>query len=1004
MISDAFKKRYKSLNAEQKKAVDNIEGPVMVVAGPGTGKTTILTLRIANILLKTDTSPECILALTFTDSGVISMRKKLAEIIGAAAYRVNIFTFHGFCNELIKDFPEEFPKIISSANASDIDQIKIMEEVILSSKLQILKPFGDPFYYLNSALNQIKEMKREDISPEDFAKLIKKQEKNFGDIPDLRHTSGRQTGAVKGKYERLKKNIEKNKELLLVYEKYQSELSKRKLYDYEDMIMEAVRTLSSKKEFLLEVQEKYQYILADEHQDANNSQNKLLELLSNFHDSPNLFIVGDEKQAIYRFQGASLENFLYFKKLYPEAVVVNLKENYRSTQEILDGAHSLISKNNPDSSLKIALKSQSKDKSAKIKICEVKNSDAECAYVADEIKKRISGGADPSEIAVLYRNNKDAGLIAKFLGKAGVPFSVFSDSDLFSDDEAKKIILFLRAIDNLAKEELLAKVMFIDFLDLPNDDVYKILAWKDGKGREYEIPDILKSSSPLLSAKVSSPEKFSEFWKKILRWNKLSKNTGVTEFFETTVRESGFLEHLLLLADSVDKLDVLNNLFEEVKKVEAGYSGAMLSDFIEYLDLLEKHKIRVNKKNGQSGDSRTVRLMTAHRSKGLEFETVYILGAALGHWGNARNVKHFVLPHEEEFLEKHDQIDDERRLFYVAITRAKKEAVIMVPRENSDKKELAPSQFIEEIGSEFIERVKLEATDDVSVEAKMKFGENKNAGVSIGDKEFLKNLFLERGMSPTALNTYLDCPWKYFFQNLVRIPAAPEKWLTLGIAIHSALKNFFDRYRDGKSLSKIELVSFFKNSLQKQPIRESEFEESLKKGEKALCGYYDFYKGTWSKNVLNEFGVSGIFLPVSVGGKKFEILLKGKIDKIEIAGDGSANVVDYKTTKPKSRNEIEGLTKSSNGAMKRQLVFYKLLLDRACAEKFSVQSGEIDFLEPDERGKYKKEKFSITETEVKALEDLIAKVSSEILEFSFWNGGCGEPECEFCALKKFLKR
>ena len=310
-----FEIEYKKLNKAQKEAVDSIEGPVMVIAGPGTGKTSILTLRIANILKKTDATPDSVLALTFTKSGAYSMRKKLADIIGSSAYKVGIFTFHSFCEDIIKNYPEEFPRIIGANSITDIDQIKILEKIIDDTKLEILKPYGDVYHYVRPIISEIDNYKKENVGPEDLENILKKQEKEFKGLDDLYHDKGKYKGEMKGKYKDLLKSIEKNKELQKIYTKYEKALEKERLYDYQDMILEVIKAMESNKDLLLTLQEKYQYVLADEHQDANNSQNKILELISGFHNDPNIFIVGDEKQAIFRFQGASLENFLYFKKL-----------------------------------------------------------------------------------------------------------------------------------------------------------------------------------------------------------------------------------------------------------------------------------------------------------------------------------------------------------------------------------------------------------------------------------------------------------------------------------------------------------------------------------------------------------------------------------------------------------------------------------------------------------------------------------------------------------------
>src|SRR3989344_8710642 len=200
MISTKFKTLYQKLNPAQCEAVDTIDGPVMVVAGPGTGKTQVLTLRIANILRLTDTSPDSILALTFTNSGVHSMRERLVEIIGSRAYRVAIHTFHGFCNELIHRYPEHFPRIVGTRLANQVDQLKIMEQVIDQSRLAFLKPWNDPYHYLTVSLQAIDRLKKENISPRDFAIIVERAWNEFGVIPDLRHETGVHAGKIRGKY------------------------------------------------------------------------------------------------------------------------------------------------------------------------------------------------------------------------------------------------------------------------------------------------------------------------------------------------------------------------------------------------------------------------------------------------------------------------------------------------------------------------------------------------------------------------------------------------------------------------------------------------------------------------------------------------------------------------------------------------------------------------------------------------------------------------------------
>lgn len=1011
-----FDALYKKLNPEQKKAVDAIEGPVMVLAGPGTGKTHMLTLRIANILRLTDTAPENILALTFTESAVYAMRKRLVEIIGARGYRVRIHTFHGFCNDVIKDYPEHFERIIGASHIGEIEQARLIEDMLLSTRLTMLKPYGSPLYYVPALLSSIRQLKREDYTPADFKKFLEKETKVFEAADDLYYTSGRFKGRMKGKYSDTSTRLKKSRELSLVYEKYQRELGKRHRYDYEDMIMEVVRTLSSDPNLLLALQEQYQYILADEHQDANNAQNELLTLLASFHDNPNLFIVGDDKQAIYRFQGASVENFLSFKRRYPEALVVDLKKNYRSTQTILDAAHALISASPQGNREHVRLVSALSRAGKKVLVFALEHEDDEPVFVARDIAKKIASGIAPSAIAVLYRDNKDAFPLSRALAEARIPSVIHSEQDALVDEDIGKLLRLLRAIDNPADDALLAEALLMDFVNLEPFDVYALIQ----AGREKKMPlcSLMANEKALIAAGVLSPSSLSFFAAKLSLWSREARNRELIEFFEAIIAASGFLGYLLNRSDAPYKLGALTALFNEAKRLAAGEPDCRLAGFLSHLDTLREHHLRLpaHSDAGVSG----VNLLTAHRAKGLEFEHVYITRVVEGHWGSRRRGNHFMLPSVPPASFPEGENADERRLFYVALTRARTGVTMSVPQQGEERTRLLPSPFLEDIGDthvfrrsasvpgcSFPERLPVSVSSAVSAPLP-----------SALNKEYLNARFLEQGLSVTALNNYLECPWKYFFNNLVRIPSVETKQQLYGIAVHQTLKQFFDALREGRVPSKKTLLALFEKSLRRVPLGEAAFEESLSKGEKALGGYYGFYKPRFIVPLKNEFSIAGVFAPVDCGdGTNVRVLLRGVLDKIEEAtGEAgereriSVNVVDYKTSRPKSRNALEGKTDASNGNEKRQLVFYKLLLDRyqkgreGREGEYAMVSGEIDFVEPDPRGRYRKEKFFITDADVGALKHLVREVAREILALAFWDRYCGKNDCEHCALRRMMKK
>ena len=266
-ITPSFTQAYQRLNDEQKLAVDTTDGPVMVIAGPGTGKTQILATRIANILLKTDTNPSSILALTFTESGASAMKKRLISLIGQAAYSVRIQTFHGFCGDVISLHPEFFRLDIQSEPLSDLDRYQLFEEILKSNNFESIKPVNSPFFYLRSLVKNIQDLKREGITPERFEQILKQE----GQLIETDSESWK-----KVEKEKRTKSYKKNLELLIVYQQYQQQLVEKHRYDFEDMIAFTVEAFQQNELLLLEFQEKFQYFLIDEYQDTNSAQNQVI--------------------------------------------------------------------------------------------------------------------------------------------------------------------------------------------------------------------------------------------------------------------------------------------------------------------------------------------------------------------------------------------------------------------------------------------------------------------------------------------------------------------------------------------------------------------------------------------------------------------------------------------------------------------------------------------------------------------------------------------------------
>jgi DNA helicase-2/ATP-dependent DNA helicase PcrA len=981
MKEDLFAKRYTGLNAGQKKAVDTVEGPVMVIAGPGTGKTTVLTLRIANILRKTDTPPDGILALTFTESAVVSMRRKLVALIGPAAYRVGLFTFHGFAEEVIRKFSEYFPRIIGGDIATESEKLSILEKLIDEGKFERIRPFGAPYFYVPGALHTISDLKRDAVTPETFFEILDKEEQSILAKGDLKHEKGRYAGEMKSAYKDALKNIEKNRELGDLYGRYEKELQSRHLYDFDDMLLELLRALDTYPDLLQSLQEEYLYFLADEHQDANNAQNSILEKLSSYFDNPNLFIVGDEKQAIYRFQGASLENFLYFKNEFPSAELIHLDENYRSIQNILDTSHALAKSLPGDKTMRPRLLAKGENDRGEIEVVSYDTDTDEALGIVESIREELEKGTEPEEIAVLVRTNREITELGRYLVDAGIPTTLFQDDDVLSDPDISKLILLLKAVNDPGNDTVVAEMLFIDFLDLDPINVMKSLSARNSNKKK--MLDVV--------------EKFPAFAEHYKEWVTLAKNRSALEVLTSILSESKLTRHLLKVANSVEKMSLLSALYQEIGSRQAHKKDMTLNDFLTDIDTLKEHNARLAF-TSRMRKEKTVGVMTAHRSKGLEWKMVCIPHVVSGKWGSKRSNLVFRLPFPLGSAHQSGKEEDERRLFYVALTRAKSRILITHSTRSAEGSELVSSQFIEELPPDLIER-RVGNTVGASAGLMGALVSKASKENTLWDRDYLRETFLSQGLSATALNNYIDCPWKYFFRNLICVPEMPNKSQMYGNAVHDALSTMTSALKTGKKFTEADLYERFLACLLKQPMPENDFEEAKSKGKEILKALWDSEYETWYSNALSEFNIKGVHITLPTGE---DIVLKGRLDKVDLLNDKQVRVIDFKTGKVKTRNDILGATKNSIGREKRQLDFYRLLLDLYDDGKYEMIQGAILFTEPDEKGRIIRHEFDISSEDSENVKKETIRIAEEILNLTFWDTECGERDCEFCTLRKVL--
>lgn len=968
-----FYQAYQNLNPGQKQAVDTIEGPVMVIAGPGTGKTQILALRVANILMKTDTKPENILALTFTDAGAHAMRERCRRYIGEEGYRVVIRTFHSLAEELIRNYPDAYPDIIGRRPAGDIERTAILENIIEGAEIDLLRPAGDPFYYIKKIPSAIADLKKENVSPDNLTALINQLEETYSAMPKF-HEKGVHKGKIRADYQKNEKHISKLRELAVVYRLYEAALTEKRLFDFEDMIVKTVLALRENEDMLRDLQETYQYILADEHQDVNEGQNQILELLASYHEQPNIFVVGDEKQSIYRFQGASLRNFLYFEQRFPGTRVISLTDNYRSSQAILDASHSLIQSDDEDlKKLRVPLKAARVSNNFKPQLRTFSHEAVEDDWVISQVKETIAEGIPMEEIAIILRNNKDVLRFTDLLRQSSIDAKPSADNDILDHPLTLAIENLLRAVGRPNDQEALFDLLLSDAFDIQKEDAIALILSRTSNwpiGRLFFDAEKIDSLDLRAAEKV---KRVAEILKTAAKKSLIEPPHYILQFL---LKETGLLDRLIA-TDPIESVRVLRRLYDDLEALVTENGRATVAEAIKLLRYRRTHSLPLLAPFIDS-DKTAVNVMTAHKSKGLEFHTVIIPRATDSLFGGSRDRDTFKLPlYQTSDISRELKAEDEKRLFYVAMTRAKEKLFVSSSETNSLGKLQEISRFLLEIPEEKIEKVSTAEVEENFDQAKIL---SNNVKTNVLDSETIKGLFLRRGLSVTHLNNYLEDPHKYYLENLLRRPQPQSLSLIKGNCVHEVLDRVVSIYtKSGEWPSESDVISYLKNAFDKKAISDHDAVRLNEKALGSLIPYINHLKSMVDQNVKTEYRVNTV-LPTS-DPEIPEIPLNGNLDRIDLDQEGKVlRVVDYKTGKPKSQNEIEGKTKNSTGNYKRQLAFYALLFTLSRPEEPRPKEYTISFIEPKkEGGDVVEYSFSITDEEIEKLKETIIQVVKEII-------------------------
>lgn len=990
---------YQQLNPAQRQAVDTIEGPVMVMAGPGTGKTQVLATRIANILMQTDVLPTNILALTFTDAAAKNMRDRVVQLVGIAGYRIPIMTFHSFCNDVIQDFSEFFPLARGAQILSELEKVTFLKDLIISLDLEVLKPLNKVDHYLRDIGKAISDLKKEGVDPDQFSTILE--------------TAWQVHDSTTKKSERLQieKNRKKNQELATIYQAYQQKLQQSERYDFDDMVAMVVTAFKTNELVRLQYQEKYLYVLIDEYQDTNSAQNQVVDLLMSYwEDQPNLFVVGDPQQSIYRFQGASLANTISFVKRYPQAQQIVLTKGYRCSQTIYDVAHALLLQaENVDNTH--ALESVSKTQQT-IKIVQATSQISEYLWIIQEIEQLLKSGKKPEEIAVLFRTNQEILAFEALVCQRDIPYLSEAGEDSLSVLPVQQFILLCQLLVEIktgVEHPDLFSVLSFEWFGLPYVSLLKLA--RMAHARKTSLLDLLLNEK-IPDASIPEDVLTVEEWQllrstclQMISWIERDANVTFTEWVELVLRESGLLDWVLKQPQKVEYLLAINSVFGEIKsqvKLKHTYN---LADFVQTIALLQQYSIKLLRP-ALALQTNAVRLSTAHKAKGQEWDTVFVAGLIDGKWGNSKNRRLLPLPQEivpNSLVSDTETNAEERRLLYVAITRAKTQVYLSYSDsvvDQSRSKATNQSEFLaallEKTPKYFDTSMSTDSLPDIELQLEqLLLPTTKLPKLRTLEKDYLQSLVARFSLSVSSLNKYLRDPENFLLDVLLRIPKAKDPVMAFGSAVHAALEDFYKQSLRKKVFASLpDLLSAFDTALNREVIHPNELERRRKYGHEILTGYYNHL----DQNLNSVFSLETMFGYGEHPTYLDDIHLTGRIDRVDFLDSRRtlARVVDYKTGKPKSRNAILGISSTSRysprelalppsirGEYTRQLLFYKLLTDLSPKFSATVTEGVFEFIEPNASGTLVHHHYELQPEHVEDLKALIREVMTEIRSLSF---------------------
>ncbi|MFA4936892.1 MAG: ATP-dependent DNA helicase [Patescibacteria group bacterium] len=934
----------KDLNPEQKVAVTHGDGPLLIVAGAGTGKTTVITRRIAWLIEQKKAKPNEILALTFTDKAAGEMEERVDKLLPLGYVNLWVSTFHSFAERVLKDYgldiglPGDF-KLLNTT-----EQWLLVKQNLDKFDLDYYRPLGNSTKFVHALIKHFSRAKDEEVYPGDYLKLAESQRLNTGQSEFLKISKSKSTRKSKDveKTESEIINEDENESVRLqevarAYHVYQKLLLDNNALDFGDLINYCLKLFRTRLGVLKHFQKQFKYILIDEFQDTNYAQYELIKILA--APANNVTVVGDDDQSIFKFRGASISNILEFKKDYPQAKEILLITNYRSTQDILDLSYKFIQQNNPYR-LEIKLSQGAKKLSKKLKAVSCESGNIELLTYSNlhqesfgvinkivELKK-IDSEATWDDFAILVRANASAEPFLQGLRKASIPFEYVASRGLYQEAIILDLMAYFKLLDNYHESQALYRILTTPWFKLPNSDLSSLLYFANRKALSlYEAINQSKTI-PLSTEGQKIVENLLNF---ITKHSSFAREKTASETYLRVIRDIGVSDWLVQNQDNYEVIKQANYLtafFKKTQEFELDNTDKSLNNFLNLFALeLEAGEEGELPPAWEEGPE-MVKVITVHSAKGLEFKYVFIVQLVDRRFPSTERREAIVLPTEliKEILPEGDvHLQEERRLFYVAMTRAKRSLYFTYALDYFGKQKRKPSQFLYELGlADKNVYDKSTVKDESMLDKKETSVKTRKVSYSIPEH-----------FSFSSISSYLKCPLEFKYRYLLKIPTPGNAYLSFGSSMHKALEHFMKLWQSRLSSEQLGLFtagSKTKGKIQLPTIKEleniyqevwlddwyeskQERENFKKRGLEQIKTFYDAIKNNPPQPKYIEQ-----FFKIRFGDYKFV----GKIDRMDVTV-GGVNIIDYKT----GENPPKNLAKVD----KDQLLIYQLAAQEFLQEK-----------------------------------------------------------------------